>query len=74
MVVRKPAEEKKKIKEATPGLKPASAGVQSLCGWALAKLNRKAEARARFEAALRINPELDSAKKGLASLDPKPAR
>lgn len=55
--------------EAAATLKPTHAGVQAGCGRVLVKLGRKAEARARFEAALRLNPELESAKKALAELD-----
>lgn len=55
--------------EAAANLKPGHAGVQAGCGRVLAKLGRKDEARARFEAALKINPELESAKKALAELD-----
>jgi tetratricopeptide (TPR) repeat protein len=55
--------------EAAAQLKPGHAGVQTGCGRVLVKLGRKDEARARFEAALKINPELESAKKALAELD-----
>ena len=55
--------------EAAAHLKPAHAGVQAGCGRVLVKLGRKDEARARFEAALKLNPELETAKKGLAELD-----
>jgi Flp pilus assembly protein TadD len=55
--------------EAAALLKPGHAGMQNACGRLLAKLGRKDEARARFEAALKLNPELESAKKGLAELD-----
>jgi len=58
--------------EAAALLKPEHAGMQNACGRMLAKLGRKDEARARFEAALKLNPELEAAKKGLAELD-KPA-
>ncbi len=55
--------------ETAANLKPGHAGVQAGCGRVLVKLGRKDEARARFEAALKINPELESAKKALAELD-----
>ena len=55
--------------EAAAQLKPGHAGVQAGCGRVLVKLGRKDEARARFEAALKINPDLESAKKALAELD-----
>jgi Flp pilus assembly protein TadD len=55
--------------ETAANLKPGHAGVQAGCGRVLVKLGRKDEARARFEAALKINPELEAAKKGLAELD-----
>lgn len=55
--------------ETAAQLKPGHAGVQAGCGRVLVKLGRKDEARARFEAALKHNPELESAKKALAELD-----
>jgi tetratricopeptide (TPR) repeat protein len=55
--------------ESAATLKPTHAGVQAGCGRVLVKLGRKEEARARFEAALKLNPELESAKKALAELD-----
>lgn len=55
--------------EAAAQLRPGHAGVQTGCGRVLAKLGRKDEARARFETALKLNPELESAKKALAELD-----
>jgi Flp pilus assembly protein TadD len=55
--------------EAAAKLKPEHAGMQNACGRMLAKLGRKDEARARFQAALKLNPELEAAKKGLAELD-----
>lgn len=58
--------------EAAAQLKPDHAGIQVGCGRVLAKLGRKDEARRRFEAALKLNPNLESAKKALAELD-KPA-
>jgi tetratricopeptide (TPR) repeat protein len=61
--------------ETAANLKPGHAGVQAGCGRVLVKLGRKDEARARFEAALKLNPELESARKALAELnataDPK---
>lgn len=54
--------------EAAGKLNPQHAWVQSRCGQLLAKLGRKDEARARFEAALKLAPDLDVAKKGLAEL------
>ena len=59
--------------EAASQLKPDHAGMQNACGRMLATLDRKDEARARFEAALKLNPELEAAKKGLAALD-EPAK
>jgi tetratricopeptide (TPR) repeat protein len=55
--------------EAAATLKPTHAGVLAGCGRVLVKLGRKDEARTRFEAALKLNPELESAKKALADLD-----
>jgi Flp pilus assembly protein TadD len=55
--------------EAAAKLKPDQAGVQLGCGRMLAKLGRKEEARARFEAALKLNPNFGAAKKALAELD-----
>lgn len=54
--------------ETAAKLKPTSTGLQNNCGRMLAKLGRKDEARGRFEAALKINPESEIAKKGLAAL------
>jgi tetratricopeptide (TPR) repeat protein len=48
--------------------RPASAGAHFSVGSVLAKLGRKDEARARFEAALQINPQLEPARKALAEL------
>ena len=55
--------------EAAAKLKSGQAWAQYLCGRALAKLGRKDEARVQFEAALKISPALDAARKGLAGLD-----
>lgn len=55
--------------EAAAKLKPDQAGVQFSRGRTLAKLGRKDEARAGFEAALKLNPALESAKQALAELD-----
>jgi len=55
--------------EAAVKLKPEHAGVQAGCGRVLLKLGRKDEARTRFETALKLNPNLESAKKALAELD-----
>jgi len=54
--------------EAAAKLKPGSAGLQHGCGRVLAKLGRKDEARVRFEAALKINPEMVAARKALEGL------
>lgn len=54
--------------EAADKLRPGQAGTILASGRMLAKLGRTDEARARFEAALKINPELESAKKALAEL------
>lgn len=48
--------------------RPDSAGLQVAAGRVLAKLGRPDEARARFTAALQLNPELTSAKQGLEAL------
>jgi tetratricopeptide (TPR) repeat protein len=56
--------------EAAATMKPGHAHVQAHCGRMLAKLGRNDEARARFEAALKIAPALEIAKKGLAGLAP----
>jgi Flp pilus assembly protein TadD len=55
--------------EAALRSRPDDAGLLLACGRNLARLGRKDEARARFEAALRLNPNLESAKKALAGLD-----
>lgn len=55
--------------EAAATLKPTHGHVQYLCGQMLVKLEKKAEARTRFETALKLDPSLDSAKKALAKLD-----
>lgn len=55
--------------EAAATLKPDHAGVQHGCRRMLVKLGRKDEARARLETALKLNPNLEAAKKALAELD-----
>jgi len=55
--------------EAALQLKPDHAGLLNSCGRMLVKLGRKDEARARFTAALKLNPNLESAKQALAELD-----
>ena len=50
-------------------LKPDNPGLQYACGFQLAKLGRKDEARARFEAALKIDPNHERSQKALAELD-----
>lgn len=55
--------------EAAVKLNPAHGYAQYLCGQMLVKLDKKAEARTRFETALKLDPSLDSAKKALAKLD-----
>ncbi len=55
--------------DAAAKLKPGSASTQNLVGRMLLKLERKPEARARFEAALKLNPASGEAKKALAELD-----
>lgn len=59
--------------ETASKLKPDNAGLQYACGQQLARLGRKDEARARFEAALKLNPQHQSAQKALAELDTTPA-
>lgn len=54
--------------EAAATLKPGNASPQNSCGRMLVKLGRKEEARARFEAALKISPAFEPAKKALADL------
>lgn len=54
--------------DAADRLKPGQAGTILSSGRMLAKLGRNDEARVRFEAALKINPEMESAKKALAEL------
>jgi Flp pilus assembly protein TadD len=55
-------------------LQPDNPGLQYACGFQLAKLGRKDEARARFEAALKLDPSHERTKKALAELDaPAPA-
>jgi tetratricopeptide (TPR) repeat protein len=55
--------------DAARQLKPDHAGINAACGRMLATLGRKDEARARFETALKLNPEHESARKALAALD-----
>lgn len=60
--------------EASLAARPENPGTLLAAGSVLAKLGRKDEARARFEAALKINPEFGAAKKALAALAaPTPA-
>lgn len=54
--------------EAAAKLKPDSASAQHQCGRMLAKLGRKDEARARFEAALARNANFQPAQKSLLEL------
>jgi tetratricopeptide (TPR) repeat protein len=55
--------------EAAAKLNPDYAEAQNLCGQMLVRLARKDEARACFTAALRLDPNLDAAKKALTALD-----
>jgi tetratricopeptide (TPR) repeat protein len=55
--------------ETAAELQPDDAALQHQCGRMLAKLGRKDEARARFAAALKLNPSFESAAKSLAELD-----
>ena len=55
--------------EAAANLNPSNVEAQNQCGRMLAKLKRTTEARIRFAAALKLDPNLDSAKKALADLD-----
>lgn len=57
--------------ETAAQLKSQGTSALVAAGQLLAALGRKDEARARFDAALKINPELESAKKGLADLGTK---
>lgn len=57
--------------ETAAQLRPKSAGLQVAAGKMLVKLGRQAEARARFEAALVLDPQRDAAKKALAELEKK---
>ena len=60
--------------EASLAARPENPGTLVAAGSVLAKLGRRDEARTRFEAALKLNPELGAAKKALAALDaPTPA-
>lgn len=54
--------------EAADKLKPAQAGTVFATGRMLAKLGKKDEARGRYEAALKLNPDFEPAKKALAEL------
>jgi len=54
--------------EAVLAARPESAGAHYSAGSVLVKLGRKDEARARFEAALKYNPQLAAAQKALAEL------
>ncbi len=60
--------------EAADKLKPGQAGTVFACGRMFAKLGQKEEARAKFEAALKINPEFEPAKKALTELNASPAK
>ena len=55
--------------EAAVKLNPAHGYVQYLCGQMLVKLDKKDEARTRFETALKLDPMIDAAKQALAQLD-----
>jgi tetratricopeptide (TPR) repeat protein len=55
--------------EAALALRAESPGTLVAAGQVLAKLGRKDEARARFEAALRLAPQHEGAKRALAGLD-----
>lgn len=55
--------------EAAATLNPQHPGAENACGRMLVKLARPAEARARFEAALRLDPDFAPAKRALAQLD-----
>lgn len=55
--------------EAAAQMKPDAAGAQFACGRVLAKLGKKDEARGRFAATLKLNPNLEAARKALAELD-----
>ena len=57
------------LAKAAERLQPENPGIQYACGFQLAKLGRKDEARARFEAALKLNPGHEPSKKALAELD-----
>jgi tetratricopeptide (TPR) repeat protein len=59
--------------DASLALRPESPGTLVAAGQALLKLGRPDEARARFEAALRIAPQHEGAKKALAALAAPPA-
>lgn len=54
--------------EAADKIKPDHASTTFACGRMLAKLGKKDEAKERFEAALKINPKMESATKALAEL------
>jgi Flp pilus assembly protein TadD len=55
--------------EAAIAIKSDNAGLHNAAGGMLAKLGRKAEARAQFETALKLKPDFDEVKKELAELD-----
>ena len=55
--------------DAAGKLNPAHGYVQYLCGQMLMKLEKKEEARTRFETALKLDPRIDAAKQALAQLD-----
>lgn len=54
--------------ESAAAAQPGSVNAQFNCGRMLAKLGRKDEARARFEAALKINPAFEAATKAIGEL------
>jgi tetratricopeptide (TPR) repeat protein len=54
--------------ETAAQLRPNAAGLEHQCGRILAKLGRIDDARLRYEAALKIDPQFEPATKGLAEL------
>lgn len=55
--------------EAADKIKAGQAGTVLACGRMFAKLGEKDEARAKFEVALKLNPDFEPAKKALAELN-----
>jgi tetratricopeptide (TPR) repeat protein len=56
--------------DAATKLQPDDLATATACGWTLYKLGRKNEARARFEAVLKVNPDFGPAQLGMTETAP----